>query len=57
MPILMMAVLALIVFGMIGILLVVAVMMEHSTMEHPARRPLPPLGSPDIPYSMVRKSI
>lgn len=41
MPILVMAVLALIVFGTIGILLVVAVIMEHSTMEHPARRPLP----------------
>jgi hypothetical protein len=35
-----MAVLALIVFGTIGILLVIAVMMEHSTAEHPARRHL-----------------
>ena len=39
MPILVMALLALIIFGTIGILLVVAVIMEHSPGEHPARRP------------------
>jgi len=33
-----MALLALIAFGTIGILLVVAVIMEHSPAEHPARR-------------------
>ena len=38
MPILIMALLALIIFGTIGILLVVAVIMEHSPAEHPARR-------------------
>ena len=39
MPILVMALLALIVFGLIGIMLSVAVMMEHSTPDpHPARR-------------------
>jgi len=38
MPILIMALLALIAFGTIGILLVVAVIMEHSPAEHPARR-------------------
>ena len=38
MPILVMALLALIVFGLIGIMLSVAVMMEHSTPDpHPAR--------------------
>lgn len=40
MPILIMALLALIMFGCIGILLVVAVMMEHSTAQHPARHDL-----------------
>lgn len=39
MPILVMAVLALILFGTIGILLSVAVIMEHSSAEHPTRRP------------------
>ena len=38
MPILIMALLALIIFGTIGILLAVAVIMEHSPGEHPARR-------------------
>jgi hypothetical protein len=38
MPILVMALLALIIFGTIGILLVVAVIMEHFPGEHPARR-------------------
>jgi hypothetical protein len=38
MPILIMALLALIIFGTIGILLVVAVIMEQSPGEHPARR-------------------
>jgi|HubBroStandDraft_6_1064221.scaffolds.fasta_scaffold04958_7 hypothetical protein len=37
MPILVMALLALILFGTIGILLVVAVIMERSPREHPAR--------------------
>jgi hypothetical protein len=37
MPILIMAVLALVFFGTLGILLVVAVIMEHSPTEHPAR--------------------
>ena len=40
MPILIMAVLALIVFGLIGMLLTVAVMMEHSTVEHAAKHHL-----------------
>ena len=40
MPILVMGLLALIAFGLIGILLAVAVMMEHSKAEHPARRNL-----------------
>jgi hypothetical protein len=38
MPILIMALLALIVFGLIGILLVVAVIMEHSTSAGPPTR-------------------
>jgi hypothetical protein len=38
MPILVMALLALMIFGTIGILLVVAVIMERSPGEHPARR-------------------
>lgn len=38
MPILVMAMLALIAFGTIGILLVVAVMMEHSGPADPPRR-------------------
>jgi hypothetical protein len=39
MPILVMALLALIIFGLIGIMLAVAVIMEHSTSDpHPARR-------------------
>ena len=37
MPILVMAMLALVVFGLIGIMLVVAVMMEHSESPRPAR--------------------
>ena len=41
MPILIMALLALMLFGTIGILLVVAVIMEHSPAEHPARRHIP----------------
>jgi hypothetical protein len=41
MPILVMALLALFIFGTIGILLVVAVIMEHSPGEHPARRHFP----------------
>jgi len=48
MPILVMGVLALIVFGTIGILLVIAVMMEHSTAEHPARRHFPHSETSDI---------
>ena len=46
MPILVMAMLALVVFGLIGIMLVVAVMMEHSEPPRPARlnavHPVPP---------------
>jgi hypothetical protein len=38
MPILVMAMLALIAFGLIGIMLVVAVLMEHSEPAGPARR-------------------
>ena len=39
MPRLVMALLALIIFGLIGIMLAVAVIMEHSTSDpHPARR-------------------
>ncbi len=41
MPILIMALLALLLFGTIGILLVVAVIMEHNPAEHPARRHFP----------------
>ena len=37
MPILVMAMLALVVFGLIGIMLVVAVMMEHSVPPRPTR--------------------
>jgi len=48
MPILIMALLALFVFGTIGILLVIAVMMEHSTAEHPPRRHLPHSESSDV---------
>ena len=48
MPILVMALLALFVFGTIGILLVIAVMMEHSKAEHPARRNLPYSETPDV---------
>jgi len=51
MPILVMAMLALIVFGLIGIMLVVAVMMEHSKPGRPARvtasQPLTP-GAPSL---------
>ena len=38
MPMLVMVLLALIMCGTIGILLVVAIIMEHSPGEHPARR-------------------
>jgi hypothetical protein len=39
MPILIMALLALIIFGLVGIMFAVAVIMEHSTSDpHPARR-------------------
>ena len=48
MPILIMALLALIMFGCIGILLVVAVMMEHSTAQHPARHNRPHSENPDV---------
>ncbi len=48
MPILVMALLALFVFGTIGILLVIAVMMEHSTAEHPARRHFPHSETSDV---------
>jgi hypothetical protein len=40
MPILIMALLALIIFGTIGILLTIAVIMEHSPAEHPSKRHL-----------------
>jgi len=52
MPILVMGVLALIVFGTIGILLVIAVMMEHSTAEHPARRHFPHSETSDVAPSL-----
>ena len=45
MPILVMALLALILFGTIGILPAVAVIMEHSPREHPARRHRSPVTS------------
>ncbi len=48
MPILIMALLALIIFGTIGILLVVAVIMEHSPAEHPARRHYPYAVTSDV---------
>ena len=51
MPILMMALLALIIFGTIGILLVVAVIMEQSPGEHPARRHCSP-GTSDVAPSL-----
>ncbi len=51
MPILIMALLALIIFGTIGILLVVAVIMEQSPGEHPARRHCSP-GTSDVGPSL-----
>jgi hypothetical protein len=45
MPILVMAFLALIVFGLMGIMLAVAVMMEHSEPARPARRKAQPVTS------------
>ena len=52
MPILVMAMLALMVFGLIGILLVVAVIMEHSTPGCPPRlapsQPLNPGTGPSV---------
>ena len=48
MPILIMALLALIIFGTIGILLVVAVIMERSAAEHPARRRYPYAVTSDV---------
>lgn len=48
MPILVMALLALFIFGTIGILLVVAVIMEHSPAEHPARRHFPHSETPSV---------
>ena len=51
MPILIMALLALIIFGTIGILLVVAVIMEHSPAEHPARRHYPNAVPSDVARS------
>ena len=54
MPILIMALLALIIFGTIGILLAVAVIMEHSPAEHPARRHGPhPVSSDVVPSSSL----
>jgi len=49
MPILIMALLALIIFGTIGILLAVAVIMERSPGEHPARRHRSPVISDVAP--------
>jgi hypothetical protein len=46
-----MALLALIIFGTIGILLAVAVIMEHSTAEHPARRHFPHSEISDVALS------
>jgi hypothetical protein len=55
MPILVMALLALIVFGLIGILLVVAVIMEHSAPAGPARRnALYPVDSPALKSNLDR---
>jgi len=51
MPILIMALLAVMLFGTIGILLVVAVIMEHSPAEHPARRHGPHPVSFDVAAS------
>ena len=45
MPILIMALLALILFGLIGIMLAVAVIMEHSPGPHPARGNRSPVTS------------
>jgi hypothetical protein len=55
MPILVMAMLALMVFGLIGIMLVVAVMMEHSTPAGPARRNVShPVTSDVVPFDRPR---
>jgi len=56
MPILIMALLALIIFGTIGILLAVAVIMEHSTAEHPARRHFPHSEISDVGLSSDQSS-
>jgi hypothetical protein len=52
MPILVTALIALMMLGTIGILLVVAVIMEHSPGEHPARRdrshPITPGVAPSL---------
>jgi hypothetical protein len=51
MPILIMALLALMLFGTIGILLVIAVTIEHSPAEHPARRHFPHSEISDVAHS------
>jgi hypothetical protein len=48
MPILVMAMLALTVFGLIGIMLVVAVLMEHSEPAGPARRKVSQAVTSDV---------
>lgn len=55
MPILVMAMLALMVFGLIGIMLVVAVMMEHSEPAGPARRRASHPVASDVPPSLNPK--
>lgn len=53
MPILVMALLALIMFGLIGVMLSVAVMMEHSTPDvHPARRSASHRVTSDVAHSL-----
>ncbi len=51
MPILVMALLALTVFGLIGILLIIAVVLEHSTLERTAKgnAPQPVTNAPPCP--------
>lgn len=51
MPILVMALLALVVFGLIGILLIVAVILEHSTPASSAKSDAPqPLAPGAVPF-------
>ena len=52
MPILLMALLALVVFGLIGILLTVAVVMEHRKRERSATSSVKPSANSDAPLSV-----